>query len=75
MRGDQKQTLSGFECGMKSSRAVRAKHWGVANWIPAPRKSARIRSRLFVNGRCLIKFDLLVEPFDVCDETFILVPL
>ena len=38
-------------------------------------KSGRIRSRRFVNGRSLIKFDLLVERFDVCDDTFILVPL
>jgi len=43
--------------------------------IPAPQKSGRIRSRRFVNGRSLIKFDLLVERFDVCDGTFILVPL
>jgi len=26
---------------------------GVANWIPAPRKSSRIRSRRFVNGHSL----------------------
>jgi low affinity Fe/Cu permease len=35
----KKQTSSGFRCGMKSSRALHAKRWGVANWIPAPRKS------------------------------------
>jgi low affinity Fe/Cu permease len=44
------------------------------DWIPAPRKSGRIRSHRFVNGRSLIKFDLLVERFDVIDGTFILVP-
>ena len=39
-----------------------------------PEVRGRIRSRRFVNGRSLIKFDLLVERFDVIDGTFILVP-
>src|SRR6266496_12133 len=40
----KKQTSSGFACAMKSSRALHAKRCVVANWIPAPRKSGRIRS-------------------------------
>jgi hypothetical protein len=71
VKGLKKQTSSGFECDIKNSRALRAKRRGVANWIPAPQKSGRIRSRRFVNGRSLIKFDLLVERFDVCDGIFI----
>src|SRR5580765_2915573 len=53
-KGLKKQTSSGFACAMKSSRGLRAKRWGVANWIPAPRKSGQIRSHRFVNGRSLI---------------------
>jgi low affinity Fe/Cu permease len=46
----KKQTSSGFACAMKSSRALRAKGCVVGNWIPAPRKSGRIRSHGFLNA-------------------------
>ena len=74
-KASKKQTWSGFACAMNNSRAQRAKRCVVGNWIPAPRKSGRIRSRRFVNGRSLIRFDLLVARFDSRDGSFILVSL
>jgi hypothetical protein len=50
-KASKKQTWSGFACAMNNSHAQRAKRCVVGNWIPAPRKSGRIRSRRFVNGR------------------------
>ena len=74
-KASKKQTSSGFAGGMNNSRARHAKRCVVANWIPAPRNSNRLRSRRFVNGRSLITFDLLVARFDSRDRFFILVSL
>jgi hypothetical protein len=71
----KKQTSSGFACAMNNSHARHAKRCVVGNWIPAPLNSNRIRSRRFVNGRSLIKFDLLVARFDSRDGSFNLVSI
>src|ERR1041384_6938733 len=74
-RGSENRTSSGFACPTKNLRARHAMRCVVGNWIPAARKSGRIRTRRFVSRCSLVKFDLLVESFDAFNERFLAFPL